>query len=543
VTSPNRSPKPSEDSIKETLESIVIAFILAFVFRAYVVEAFVIPTGSMAPTLLGRHLRVVCTQCGYTFKVDPEAQDLTETVLGKDGRKRSYVRSYITRPEHAPLRVVCPMCHYSNPIKRGSRISAGDRILVQKYIYSLSEPKRWDVIVFKAPHEPGTNYIKRLVGLPHEKLSIIEGNLYVQPQTDSPGPWGIARKTERPAVQQAVWQPICDTQYEPLDGGRANPARVKHPWQQPWRPANSRRWELHGRRGYRFKGPQTGTLQLNFAVAVQGGPGLYAYNQLKQNPRGFESVEDIRLMAVIEPDGPGLSVKLRTTTRLDDPNGRPLLLVGQVTQGTITLQATHPDTGQTVTLASTTLKNPFTPHQSTSIELWYVDQEASLWINGKKELLWQFDLPMETMLNRKGPNPMPSIAVELSGSGAMLHRLKVDRDLYYGSISPNGNPARGGIYKRGSGHHGNPVEMKANQFFCCGDNSPLSADSRYWSRVNPWIEANMFDPADSDGNVYGIVPRRLIMGRAFFVYFPSPMRLKSNYRALIPNFGDMRFIN
>ena len=41
--------KPTDESLKETFESVIIAFILAFIFRAYVVEAFVIPTGSMAP--------------------------------------------------------------------------------------------------------------------------------------------------------------------------------------------------------------------------------------------------------------------------------------------------------------------------------------------------------------------------------------------------------------------------------------------------------------------------------------------------------------
>src|SRR5689334_11011169 len=56
-------------SIKETLESIFIAFILAFIFRAFVVEAFVIPTGSMATTLLGAHMRFTCKECGYTWDV------------------------------------------------------------------------------------------------------------------------------------------------------------------------------------------------------------------------------------------------------------------------------------------------------------------------------------------------------------------------------------------------------------------------------------------------------------------------------------------
>ena len=46
--------RAAEGSVRETIESIIIAFVLAFVFRAFVVEAFVIPTGSMAPTLLGQ---------------------------------------------------------------------------------------------------------------------------------------------------------------------------------------------------------------------------------------------------------------------------------------------------------------------------------------------------------------------------------------------------------------------------------------------------------------------------------------------------------
>src|SRR5436853_4162611 len=61
---------PEKENIKETIESILVAFILAFVFRAFVVEAFVIPSGSMAPTLLGAHMRYRCEECGYQFDVN-----------------------------------------------------------------------------------------------------------------------------------------------------------------------------------------------------------------------------------------------------------------------------------------------------------------------------------------------------------------------------------------------------------------------------------------------------------------------------------------
>ena len=53
--------------IASTFEWLITAFALAFVFRAFVMEAFRIPTGSMADTLLGAHYTMRCTQCGYKY--------------------------------------------------------------------------------------------------------------------------------------------------------------------------------------------------------------------------------------------------------------------------------------------------------------------------------------------------------------------------------------------------------------------------------------------------------------------------------------------
>jgi len=54
-----------------------------------------------------------------------------------------------------------------------------DRVLVNKFIYLLSDPERWDVIVFKYPLDQSKNYIKRLVGLPGEKVTIQGGDIYI----------------------------------------------------------------------------------------------------------------------------------------------------------------------------------------------------------------------------------------------------------------------------------------------------------------------------------------------------------------------------
>ncbi|HAY82231.1 MAG TPA: hypothetical protein DCY79_20695, partial [Planctomycetaceae bacterium] len=66
---------PVTRSRRETVESIVVAVILAFVFRTFVAEAFVIPTGSMATTLMGRHLDLVCEECGYNYRTGASSEN------------------------------------------------------------------------------------------------------------------------------------------------------------------------------------------------------------------------------------------------------------------------------------------------------------------------------------------------------------------------------------------------------------------------------------------------------------------------------------
>ena len=66
---------PPSHAMRETVESIALAVILAFLFRAFVAEAFVIPTGSMAPTLMGQHKDVHCPECGYWYQAGASMRD------------------------------------------------------------------------------------------------------------------------------------------------------------------------------------------------------------------------------------------------------------------------------------------------------------------------------------------------------------------------------------------------------------------------------------------------------------------------------------
>ncbi len=74
-----------------------------------------------------------------------------------------------------------------------SNLLIGDHLLVNKFVYGLhsgflskllpyKEPNRLDVIVFKYPKEPTVAYVKRLMGMPGDKIEMIGRTLYINGQ-------------------------------------------------------------------------------------------------------------------------------------------------------------------------------------------------------------------------------------------------------------------------------------------------------------------------------------------------------------------------
>ena len=233
---------------RETIESIVIAFVLAFLFRTFEAEAFVIPTGSMSPSLQGQHKDVCCSECGYRFRTSASEEN-SDRLLAELARSSRFERARIAA-NYEVVAGMCPMCRQTVAMRPDlpTNVPAyvnrdgveyetsypGDRILVNKYCYNNQDPERWDVVVFKFPGNGEMNYIKRLVGLPNETLRIYQGDIFVSDEQQV-AEFQIERK---PADKvRAMLQPVHDTHYDPSILYNAG-------WPLRWTPAEPDGWQV-----------------------------------------------------------------------------------------------------------------------------------------------------------------------------------------------------------------------------------------------------------------------------------------------------------
>lgn len=128
-------PRKKKSNIRETIEAVVVAFLIALVIRTFVIQAFKIPSGSMIPTLLvGDHILVNKFLLGTPVDIP-----FTNITLFK--------------------------------------------------MPGLRKPQRGDIIVFKYPEDPKRDFIKRVVGvggdvvMSKDKVVYVNGRKLVEPYT------------------------------------------------------------------------------------------------------------------------------------------------------------------------------------------------------------------------------------------------------------------------------------------------------------------------------------------------------------------------
>ena len=535
-------------SIRDTVESVGIAVILAFVLRAFIVEAFVIPTGSMAPRLLGEHWSLTCPSCGYEF------------AYGVPGAARSDPR-FDRKRRQTPAGALCPNCGYKYPAAMlPDYPRGGDRVLVMKYLYRFSEPKCWDVAVFRNPQNNRENYIKRVVGVPGETIEVVHGDIFVR--TDGIH-WKIRSKPA--SAQKEMWQVIYNNDYRPnLETHRK---LDKTGIQPPSWVARGNGWDLAAQDGrqYRFAGGSES--EIKFAGQRDLFLPHYGYNLPTEEARHIDDrmdiCSDLKLSLVFLPGGPqgGVSLSLSSFKH----RFRAELSV----DGTVRLLHDPPDgvEGNWQQWSQTQLE-PLERHKAYSVALSHADFQVVCWVDGKAVLTSSVDdyqadydwLKARLAQVDSEPIPTPEVAISAWGGQCELRHVSLSRDAFYTcpyvqriEPGPLWDFARrlrreGQTFNRGWGTRGNPITLRKfdghpelDQFFVLGDNSPQSLDGRGWTKASPTLR--LYDDSGNRQYQLGTVPRYNMIGKAFFVYWPAGFSVPGlPGLPIIPNVGRMRLI-
>jgi hypothetical protein len=120
--------------------------------------------------------------------------------------------------------------------------------------------------------------------------------------------------------------------------------------------------------------------------------------------------------------------------------------------------------------------------------------------------------------------------IDAENQTCTLNHVSLWRDVYY---TNRDSQSQRDLHSAGPT---NPIKLNQGEYFVMGDNSAISKDARYWDEP-----INL--PSEGLNMAEGRVPEQFLLGKAVFVYWPAGYRIFDSHVAIIPNFGDMRWIH
>jgi signal peptidase I len=424
--------RPSSPT-RRTLTAFLLAVTVLLLLRGFFLEPFQVPTGSMAPALLGHHRTGTCPRCGFVVRVGRTHADHNGA-----GGERCYAQAF------------CPNCGCADLHLGEEPETQGDHVLVDKTAFALRRPRRWEVVVFRLF---GKTFIKRLIGLGGEEIELIDGDVYVDGR--------LARKTFDEFLGMRVL--VFDNDFGPEPDG----------WKDRWEYEPAAKMEFGIRQPLSVDGqnvPQKVTYR-NYSLDERKCQPIldeYAYNGANR----AEPVRDFMVEAEVEVvQGRGA---LCFGLRDGGVAAEVALAVGEAKELQVRLVPPEsPDrvprtNGQKVGLLA---------GKRYHIEMALVDRRLTVRVDGR-DILVPLDL---SPAHVREPVDRPW-SVTARGVLAELHHVRLYRDVHYTQIGKNamrGRAARLGI----------------GDIFVLGDNSPNSEDSRFWPDGGAVPAANLIGRA------------------------------------------------
>ena len=518
------------DGLRELVEALVVAGLAALLVRGFEAQAFVIPTGSMAPTLMGRHKEVACPQCGFVFAVNASGE----------------VEGPALRPVFSGICVNCR--HQARNLDEAPSFK-GDRILVSMFPYDLPSlpgarpPDRLDVVVFGYPEQPETHYIKRLVGLPGETVRVHHGDLFIKP----PGAEDF-RLLRKPMDHLRSMQiAVYDDDHQP----RA--LRDRAEWRR-WA-ADGGGWSVvePGRSLYRLEKPAEGWADLRYRHLVpepEQWESLLSDRTPARGPRATLVTDFYSYNTGLAPEHSDLSkASYEARNAWYQPHWVGDLTLAadldiQSDAGEVRLELVKGGVSHFATIDVATGKGRFIRGDETlaefdtpvvgrgahRLEFGNVDDRLTLLVDGKPagegaEFDRGDEVPIPTAAD------LAPAAIGAKGAAVSASGLVLKRDIYYtqtpgytdyGPVWDDREPRRPSElfdflsdpsrFKNLARVRSEEFELGEDRYMMMGDNSPCSKDSRGWdSSDRSW---DFLDRKSWE------VPRSLVTGKAFFVYWP-----------------------
>jgi signal peptidase I len=469
---------------RQTVEFLVLLALAILLFRTFAAEAYIVPSGSMAPTLLGDHAEIICPDCGIRF------------ALGLDEDRR-------------PSRPLCPNCGTLVADRAAAVACSGDRVLVQKLLYEFRRPQRWEVAVFHYPGEPAQAYVKRVVGLPGESIQIVRGDVLIDGR--------VAHKTLR--EQRAMRVLVYDNNFLPRDIARYPRWTVRRGRPEERLPSG---WSSEGTRFVH------GAIAAGTSAPGREPLDWIEYHHMRTDPAGrYAPVSDFLAYNGGELRGENLVSDLMLEAKLNcgadlravlvriDSGGDRFVVTLPIggTGGFEVRRSGRPIPslrGRPEGLAVLAAAATRTIHLEASV----MDRRFQVAVDG--ELLFDpLDYDDPSVFPHASESP---VALGVQGGSVVVSDLKVYRDIHYTS-------ALAGVPRRPFGVD-SPYTLGPDEFFVLGDNSPVSNDSRFWT-ASP------------------VVPGDLFLGKPFLVHLPGqvvPLQVFGRSVYWVPDPREIRYI-
>lgn len=549
-------------AVTESVSCLIVAVVI---LRMFLIEGYIISTGSMAPNLLGYHKQAKCPACEHEFAFG--------VAFDQESMQQ---RSQLTS---------CPNCGQPSLTLANVPRNDGDQLLVFKNAYAFRDPRRWEIVVFMNPSDPSQAYVKRVAGLPGDQIQIIGGDVFIDGQRQQKSieiqrAMRILVFDQTQPIRSRSWIPrwVPDGHWKPsgqtfvlgknrhslsfnnaehVDDQLNNEKQIGADEFQSSPSAESLISWVNYMHWPRLP-PNEREASINGAVSLRPFPiaDRYGYNPLEAQPEQTP-VNDLMLEARISLPLLGQFITvLRAQDELvvclfDRAKGSveawvchdsiaglnsvlsqklPALISAPLpTSGLddeLHLEVSAFDQRIVVTLNQKTLITQSFEELATKLAADTKSQTQQATVGGKitqvghstederprrnRKLRTVDNNSAEPAIRRSSLSPVRFGAI---GNGVRVRSVKVFRDVHYTSRESQHATRR-------------PLELADDEFFFLGDNSPVSFDSRSWR-----------DP---------VVRRNLIVGKPMVVHLPSrPARLQIGSwvrHVRVPNFSRMRVI-